>query len=515
MAGSPHAPSAAPPADLLTGVFDCLDAAVLILDARFERGGLTIQHANPAAARTFGYVVEQLVGLPHGCLHVQPDDVQAARRWLVGLPDSAPFLGEGLMRREDDSRLIASWTFTPLYGEDHEVTHIVAVYRDITQQSRLREEAAHAQRLEAVSRLAGGVAHDFNNLVSVIRGYCEILGETIGDHPKARKEVGEIHEASQRAAELVRQLLVLSRRQAVTPQVIEPNRFLEKNRTILSHLLGPAAKLQLDLAPDAANLQVDPAQLQQALLNLVINARDAINPDGVVTVSTVNRTVPPGRNRRSTDLRPGDYVNITVADDGCGMDASTQAAAFEPYFTTKPEGIGTGLGLALVHGIVRQNSGHVILHSTVGAGTTFELLFPAVQTGSTEFATNLGRLPGSLGHEHVLLIEHDPVVRRMVAEALSTAGYHVTAVARAAAVGPALARTNATLHLVIADAQPDQETVLQALHGQYPDLALIRLPDAEPATLSWLDIARQVVLPKPISLHALLRAARDLLDDRT
>lgn len=512
-----NSPPATPPADLLTGVFESLEDAVFIMDRTFGRNGLGILHANAAAARITGYTLAELEELPHGRLHLEREDVRTARRWFKRQPDTPPLTAEGYLRRRDGTTVNAAWTLSPLRDANGEVTHIVAIYRDVSEQRRLREALAHSQRLEAVSRLAGGVAHDFNNLISVIRGYCEILTDTVADNAKARQEVKEIYEAGQRASELVGQLLAFSRRQALAPQVINPNRFIEENRAILGHLLGPDALLIIDPDPSVHNIQADPAQLRQVLLNLVLNARDAIKANGTVTLTTASRDITPGRNRRSTDLTPGRYVVISVADDGCGMDESTQGAMFEPYFTTKPDGQGTGLGLALVHGVVQQSGGRVDVQTAAGLGTKFELLFPEVLVPADALTGSLAPLPPPAGDESVLLLESDSVVRRMVEGTLRSAGYQVTAAGSATKARELLSNRTDEVHLVIVDYSGRgnaNESLLRELHARQPGLSVVCLPNAGTDLLPWLDTSRQIVLPKPISLNALLRATRDLLDDR-
>ncbi|MCC5025078.1 MAG: hypothetical protein J6386_20850 [Candidatus Synoicihabitans palmerolidicus] len=266
----------------------------------------------------------------------------------------------------------------------------------MTSNRRLQDALIHSQRLDAVGRLAEGVAHDFNNLLSVINGYCEILHNSIGKNEKARKEINEIHRAGQRASNLVRQLLAFGRRQALDPRVIEPNRLIRENAEILSLLLGEERSLELSLDEQTGNIRIDPTQLQQVLLNLVLNARDATQPGMRVTVSSENRIVPPGLNRRLTDMALGPYVMLRVSDNG--MDEETKAVLFEPSFTTKDEGMGTGL--ALVYGVIQQSGGHLFVQSELGQGTSFEIVLPQVEQPASVALGTLTPLPVTRGREN-------------------------------------------------------------------------------------------------------------------
>ena len=365
-------------------------------------------------------------------------------------------------------------------------------------------------------RSAGGVAHDFNNLLSVINGYCEILAARLPVHDPSRREIHEVHAAGQKAAVLVRQLLAFSRRQELHPQVINLNRLVRDHVTILGRFLGSAGRLHLDLSHDLPNVRADPSQLEQVLLNLTLNARDALRENGRVTISTSLRVVKYAMNRRVTDTPPGRYVVLSVSDNGIGMDASTQAQLFEPFFTTKDAGKGTGLGLAMVYGVVQQSGGHIRVHSAPGVGTTFEIHLPAVHARASAPPKGLPALPSTHGRETILLIEEDDVVRKMVAGILTADGYKILSVRHA---GEALreARRRGPVHLLVVqlgDHVGENEHLARALSVIRPTLRVLVIGRPGTHPLAWLAPEHQACLTKPFELSSLLRAIRTLLDTK-
>ncbi len=366
----------AAPIALLAGALRAQSEGVFIAERKCGPQGMKIVFANDSFCAMTGYSSIELVNRAHGFLHVERVDVERLRHWLPKAQPGQPLVGEGYLLRADHSSISAAWSFDPLCDTRGRITHIVATYRDQTEKRRLQEALVHAQRLDAVGRLAGGVAHDFNNLLSVINGYCEMLAAHVAANPQAMREVAEIHHAGRKAAALTSQLLAFSRRQPLNSRVINLNELVTSNAEIMRRLLGDAGQIDLELAPDLLNVRTDPAQFQQVILNLVLNARDALRDRGRIVITTAVRDVRSGLNRRQTDTPPGRYVSITVADNGTGMDADTQKHLFEPFFTTKPEGKGTGLGLALVYGVVQQSGGFISVRSALLVGSTFEILLP-------------------------------------------------------------------------------------------------------------------------------------------
>ena len=287
---------------------------------------------------------------------------------------------------------------------------------------------------------------------------------------------------------------------------------MRDNAEILQRLLGEAGRIELDLADTIANVRTDPAQFQQVLLNLVLNARDALRDNGRIVVRVSNREVKAGHNRRATDTPPGHYAVLTVTDNGTGMDAETQKHLFEPFFTTKPEGKGTGLGLALVYGVVQQSSGYITVKSVVLVGSTFEVLLPVVNSPVDEPPASVAPLPSVRGNETVLLVEEDDLVRKMVAGILTADGYRVTA-AKTFADASREAAPDWPVQLLIASPMGEGEKFARRLLATYPNLRVLCTSnhDGTPR-VPWLPDGRQACIHKPYALSELIRAARKLLD---
>jgi PAS domain S-box-containing protein len=512
---SPAKPRAASaPTALLAAALRAQADGVFIAVRRPRARGVKILFANDAFCAMTGRTAAELAGQPHGLVHADKCDLAKIADWLRGDRTRQPFTGEGYLLRPDGGTVYATWMFS-LVRTGGRATHLVATYRDTTEKRRLQEALVHSQRLDAVGRLAGGVAHDFNNLLSVINGYCEMLAAQVADRPQALREVNEIHKSGLRAATLTRQLLAFGRRQPMDAHIINFNRIVQDNAEIIRRLIGSAGRLELDLAVNLGNVRADPTQFQQVLLNLAINARDALRDNGCITISTSNREVKPGFNRRATDAPPGRYVCLSVADNGTGMDAETQKHLFEPFFTTKPEGKGTGLGLALVYGIVQQSNGYINVRSALLAGSTFEILLPEIDEPeeSEVDVSPVLPLPATRGHETLLLIEDDEVVRKMVAGMLTADGYRTLA-ARSPAEGTKIAKEhNRPVELLISSLESGGEQLARSLHAKFAKLRVLCIGEPDVSRkLDWLAPQRQSVLAKPFALSEILRSVRALLD---
>jgi signal transduction histidine kinase/CheY-like chemotaxis protein len=287
----------------------------------------------------------------------------------------------------------------------------------------LEEQLRHSQKMEAVGRLAGGIAHDFNNLLTAIIGYTEIVMVGLGPNDPLRADAEEISRAAMRAADLTRQMLAFSRKQILQPKVIDLNTTLARVEPMLRRVIGEDIVMTIAAKATRPQVRVDPGQIEQVIMNLVVNARDAMPRGGRLTVETGDTVVDPGM--MPPEVKPGPYVMLAVSDTGIGMSAEVRARVFEPYFTTKEVGKGTGLGLSTAYGIVRQSDGHIQVYSEPAQGTTFRIYLPRTEAemGSTE-ALGDETMPG--GAEHVLLVEDDPSVRRLTREILVRLGYTVT-----------------------------------------------------------------------------------------
>jgi PAS domain S-box-containing protein len=333
------------------------------------------------------------------------------------------------------------------------------IVRDETERKDLEERLRQAQKMEAIGLLAGGVAHDFNNLLTVIMGFCEMLLGRLPPGDATREPLAEIRKAGDRAASLTRQLLAFGRKQILNPQVLDPNALVTNLEKMLRRIIGEDIVLATALDPAAGQVRADPGQLEQVLMNLVVNARDAMPEGGRLTLETRNVTLDADYARLHPTARPGRYVLLAVSDTGVGMDASTQAKIFEPFFTTKGQGRGTGLGLSMVHGVVKQSEGHVEVYSEPGKGATFKVYLPRVEAAADRRSLT-ACLDVPPGKETVLLAEDQDAVRGLARLTLETCGYTVLE----AADGEAAARLSAghpgPIDLLVTD------VVMPALSGR-------------------------------------------------
>lgn len=293
------------------------------------------------------------------------------------------------------------------------------------------KQLVQSQKLEAVGRLAGGISHDFNNLLTVILGYSDITKRNLPDGNPLRRNVDEIIKASERAASLTRQLLAFSRKQVMQPKVFDLNTVVSDLEKMLHRMIGEDIELRVALEHDLGNIKADPVQLEQVLMNLVVNARDAMPKGGKLSIETANVYLDETYSRDHVSVVPGDYVMLAISDTGCGMDEETRQRIFEPFFTTKEQGKGTGLGLSMVYGIVKQSGGNIWVYSEEGRGTTFKIYFPRVTATAEEYkrASNGLEVPG--GSETILLVEDAELVRTLARQVLETAGYRVLEAANA------------------------------------------------------------------------------------
>jgi PAS domain S-box-containing protein len=326
----------------------------------------------------------------------------------------------------------------------------VAVFRDVTEQRRLERQLNQAQKMEAVGQLAGGVAHDFNNLLAVITGYSELLQQQFKPGESAHDDVGQLLAASQRAAQLTKQLLLFSRRQIVQPRVLELNGIVSNLEKMLRRVIGEDIQLETTLASNLAAMRADAGQIEQVIVNLSVNARDAMPNGGKIVIETANVSLKADLLDETSRVEPGDYVMLAVGDNGTGMDPEIQRHVFEPFFTTKDPGKGTGLGLATVYGIVQRFDGHVTLDSTLGKGTTFKLYFPRVESTDTPLPARRTISP-SAATATILLVEDDAAVRQVTARMLRSRGYTVHVANGADEARALLAEHGTTIDLLLTD----------------------------------------------------------------
>lgn len=437
---------------------------------------------------------------------------------LPQLQHQGTWSGELTLHHQDGHALLVLVTAIAHKTSDESVPFVSMVGRDMTAYKHLEQQLLQAQKLEAIGRLAGGVAHDFNNLLTVIIGCSDlILLQSNSQHPSVAM-AAEIKKAGQRAAALIRQLLAFSRKQVLAPIVLHLHHIIRDMETMIQRLIGADITLTLQLVPELRKVRVDPSQMEQVLLNLVVNARDAMPTGGQLTITTGNIILDAVYTKTYPDLQPGPYVMLTVADTGCGMDATTQAHMFEPFFTTKERGKGTGLGLATVFGIVKQSGGHIEVMSTVGQGTTLSIYLPQVDEVQDVPPSRHTAVAGALqGTETVLVVEDETSIRALVRLTLQRAGYNVLEAQDGDSALDLYATHSGPLHLLITDAiMPGMsgQQLGNSLQALQPHLKLLLMSGYTEDTLAQRGVRTPEMhfLPKPFTPDALLRTIRQVLD---
>jgi len=341
----------------------------------------------------------------------------------------------------------------PLRDANGQLQGAICMALDITDRRQLEEQLRQSQKMEAVGRLAGGIAHDFNNLLMVIQGYADLLADRLAAGDPLRRNAEQIQTASQRATSLTRQLLAFSRKQMLAPKIISIQSIFADMEKILRRLIGEDIQLETSSAPDVGLIKADRSQIEQVILNLAVNARDAMPQGGRLTIETANVDLDASYSRSPAVLAPGKYVMLAVTDNGSGMDAETQTHIFEPFFTTKEKGKGTGLGLATVYGIVKQSGGYVWVYSEPGRGTSFKIYLPRIEDEEGDRGRDRRTEVRSIerGSETILLVEDEKGVRELAREYLEMSGYTVIEAEDGHTALELAAMHSGTIHLLMTD----------------------------------------------------------------
>ncbi len=477
----------------------------------------TIASLNPAFETIAGWRREEWVGRPFERL-VHPEDLPLALELLgrVVRGELRPASQFRVQTAKGDYR-VGEFSATPQLHEGR-LVGILGIGRDVTERVQLEQQLRQAQKMEAVGRLAGGIAHDFNNILTAITGYADLLLEDLAATDPRRQDADEIHKAADRAAGLTRQLLAFSRQQVLQPTVLEVNKLVSDLEKMLRRLLGEDVELSTRLAPTTGRVKADPGQLEQVVMNLAVNARDAMPSGGKLTLETANVDLDEAYAADHYPARAGPFVMLAVSDTGIGMSEETQAHMFEPFFTTKEKGKGTGLGLATVYGIIKQSGGFIWVYSEVGHGTTFKLYLPRVEELAERAAAPApARTRPARGTETVLVVEDEAPVRNVARQVLERHGYSVLEAPSAEAALDIATRYSGTIHLLLTD------VVMPGLNGRELASRLADLrPDARVIFMSgYTDdaVTRHGVLEpgsayvqKPFTPDAIARKVREVLD---
>ncbi len=409
---------------------------------------------NPAAEKVFGYTRAEALGQHANFIvpAVVRPHTEGVLRQLKARSGGTRSTNENTTK--DGRTILCEWYNTPLVDKVGKVIGVASLASDISEYRQLEEQLRQSQRMEAVGQLAGGVAHDFNNLLNVILGYCDLVIDGMPSADPQRTRVEHIRSSGQRAAALTRQLLAFSRKQVLEPRIVNLNDILHAMSHLLPRLITENIELQTKSTAGLHLTKVDPSQMEQVILNLVINARDAMPDGGTLTLSTFNVIQDAISAQTQYPSEPGDYVELCVSDTGTGMDAATQARIFEPFFTTKEPGKGTGLGLSTVYGIVKQSGGYVTVESEPGKGATFCIFLPRAK--ETEQSPELpaaesGKLKETRATETILLVEDDETLQELTTEFLASKGYQVLSAGNGAEALSLAASHKSPIHMVLTD----------------------------------------------------------------
>jgi two-component system cell cycle sensor histidine kinase/response regulator CckA len=475
--------------------------------------------ANPALVEMLGYRSDsELMALD--LFADVYDDPSESKRLAEFFESQAQFRDTEVgWKRKDGKIVTVSLTGRPIRDAEGTLTHFEMIAEDVTERRALEAQLWQSQKMESVGRLAGGVAHDFNNLLGVILGYSEALEDSLEQNSVPRKHAEEIKRAGLRAASLTRQLLAFSRQQVLESKVINLDAVVSEMETMLRRLIGEDVELTAALEPALGQVKADQGQIEQVIMNLAVNARDAMPKGGKLIIETANIDVDEIFTRQHPASIPGRYVLLAVTDTGIGMDEETQARIFEPFFTTKGKDKGTGLGLAVVYGVVKQSGGYIWVYSEPGKGSTFKIYLPRVEEAVERTSQSTGPARSLQGSETILLAEDEQSLRHLIRDLLAQRGYTVLeACDGAEALGIAQQHQGA-IHLLCTD------VVMPVVGGRElaEKMALIR-PDTKVLFMSgYTDsavTARGVLEPgifllqKPFTLDALTRKVREVLDTR-
>ena len=477
-----------------------------------------IRSFSQSAERLFGWTEQEVVGLGISVLFPGTPEAAGADFLQRFVPSAgvvgSPIPGHAEAVRSDGSPMPVELVVNPFRVDGQ--NYLTSVIRDVTHQSRLEAQLRQAQKMEAIGRLAGGVAHDFNNLLMVIGGYSELLLSRLPPSDPTRASVLPIHEAAGRAASLTRQLLAFSRQSVLQTRVLNINDIVRETERMLGRLIGEDISLTTSLAPSVSPVRLDPGQLSQVLMNLAVNSRDAMPQGGRLTIETQDVDLDQHYCAANPSVRQGRHVLLAITDTGCGMPPEVQARLFEPFYTTKEAGTGTGLGLATVYGIVQQSEGHLTVYSEVGHGTTFKLYFPAVR-GTAPSAVAAEPVGSPAGTETILLVEDDPGVRNLALLALQEFGYRVLTGTDGSDALRQAETHEGPIHLLITDVvmpRMSGRELAEALTPARPETKVLYVSGyTEDAVIRHGILHADVAfLQKPFAPLTLARKVRDLLD---
>jgi two-component system cell cycle sensor histidine kinase/response regulator CckA len=476
-----------------------------------------IVYASRGFERITGYAPGEVIGRNCRFLQGKDTDPDAVARVRQAIRAAEPCTVELLNYRKDGTPFWNELSVSPVRDEAGRLTHFVGVQADVTGRRRLEEQFRQAQKMEAIGQLAGGVAHDFNNLLTIINGYSDLLLQSLSPGDPAGDLLAEIRRAGERSAGLTRQLLAFSRKQVLAPRVLDLNTVVADAEKMLRRVIGEDVRLATALEPGLGAVRADPGQLEQVLLNLAVNARDAMPTGGRLTIETRNVELDEDFAQVHPGVRPGPHVLLAVSDTGCGMTPEVKAHIFEPFFTTKGPGKGTGLGLATVFGIVHQSGGAVGVYTEVGVGTTFKVYLPQVGEAAGGPVARSGLRAPPRGVETVLLVEDEDGVRSLARHVLTGCGYTVLEAADGEEAVRVAGRAAGPIHLLVTDVVmpgPGGREVAERVRDWHPGVRVLYVSGYTEDAVVRHGVLQDGVnfLQKPFSPLALAHKVREVLD---
>ena len=474
---------------------------------------------NLTAEQIFGYTKEEMLGTGPPFEKIVPRSswqVTQAILTRIRLGDmDANSTGDNLTK--DGRTITCEWFNTPLLDDDGNFTGLICMARDVTERKMLEAQYLQAQKMEVVGQLAGGVAHDFNNLQAVIMSCCQLLEDDATFSGNSRHLVEDIYKAASRAANLTRQLLAFSRQERHRPKVLNLNEVVTDAISFLDHLIGKEITLHSNLYANLWPARVDGGQMNQVIMNLAVNARDAMAEGGTLTIETANVELDETYLLAIHDLKTGPYVELSISDTGCGMDEATQARIFEPFFTTKEVGKGTGLGLATVFGIIKQSSGHVTVNSAVCKGTTFRVYLPKYESAVESSAEIKPHRAFPRGEQTVMVVDDEDTIRNFVCRILQSEGYAVLQARNGEEALMLYERHESPIHLLLTDVVMPKmggRQLYDQLRVAQPDLNVLFMSGHTEDTVIRHGVLESEThfIEKPFMFSALACAVRDVLD---
>jgi len=477
----------------------------------------TILTWNRGAENLYGYSAGEMIGRSISVL-MPPDRRDEPFEILDAIrkgEDVRPG-GESIRRRKDGTEVFVSLSVSPLRNELGQLVGKAAIARDVSERVRLEQKFQQSQRMEAVGKLAGGVAHDFNNLLAVITGYSDLLLREMGGGPFSQR-VEEIRKAADRAAGLTRQLLAFSRKQVFEPKVVDLNAVVADIEKMLDRLIGEDVHLEVRPQIGLGQVKADRGQIEQVIMNLAVNARDAMPQGGELTVETANAELDEAYAAAHAGARAGRYVMLAVTDTGEGMDAETQRHIFEPFFTTKELGKGTGLGLATVYGIVKQSEGYIAVDSKKGGGTTLQIYLPRIDSLTARPPEVAAEVESPEGSETILLAEDEESLRTIVSEILEEAGYTVLVGENPRQIAEVAQSHDGPIHLMLTDVimpKISGRGLAEQITAVRPEIKVLYMSGYTDDAIAHHGVLKPGIhfIQKPFSSSALLRKVREVLD---